>query len=133
LNNLPNLRQFFRRDIEIIIRVNDDAAPPEFENVYGGDPNGGAKRKDQGEDGRWRCFTRDAIRVRNDNLDISWLRDTEVDTEEHLTDPEDIAAAIIRHLRAARPHPSPAKAGRGAELHRRGRDAAVDRDGLARS
>jgi len=28
-----------------------------FEIEYGGDPNGGAKRKDQGEAGRWRCFT----------------------------------------------------------------------------
>ena len=37
----------------------------------------------------------------NDNLDISWLRDTEVDTEEHLTEPEDIAAAIIGHLKVA--------------------------------
>jgi type I restriction enzyme M protein len=73
----------------------------DFEKVYGDDPNGGAKRKDQGEDGRWRCFTREAIKTRNDNLDISWLRDTEIDTEEHLTEPEDISAAIIGHLKAA--------------------------------
>ena len=73
----------------------------DFENVYGGDPNGGAKRKDQGEEGRWRCFTREAVKARNDNLDISWLRDTELDTEEHLTEPDDIAAAIIGHLKAA--------------------------------
>jgi type I restriction enzyme M protein len=32
----------------------------EFEKAYGGDPNGGGKRKDQGEEGRWRAFTRDA-------------------------------------------------------------------------
>ena len=32
----------------------------DFENAYGSDPNGGGKRKDQGEEGRWRCFTRDA-------------------------------------------------------------------------
>src|SRR5882672_1620674 len=73
----------------------------EFEKTYGNDPNGLAKRKDQGEEGRWRCFTREAIKARNDNLDISWLRDTEVDSEEHLTEPEDIAAAIIGHLKAA--------------------------------
>ncbi|MEH2564087.1 class I SAM-dependent DNA methyltransferase [Bradyrhizobium sp. AZCC 2289] len=73
----------------------------EFEKAYGGDPNGTAKRKDQGEEGRWRSFTREVIKARNDNLDISWLRDTEVDTEEHLTEPEDIAAAIIGHLKAA--------------------------------
>jgi type I restriction enzyme M protein len=73
----------------------------DFEKAYGGDPNGGAKRKDQGEAGRWRCFTRDHIKARNDNLDIAWLRDTEADAEEQLTEPEDIAAAIIGHLKAA--------------------------------
>jgi type I restriction enzyme M protein len=73
----------------------------DFEAVYGDDPNGFGKRKDQGEQGRWRCFNRDAITARNDNLDISWLRDTEAEAEEGLTEPEDIAAAIIGHLRAA--------------------------------
>lgn len=73
----------------------------DFEKMYGDDPTGGGKRKDQGEDGRWRCFTRDAIKARNDNLDIAWLRDTEAETEEQLTEPEDIAAAIIGHLKAA--------------------------------
>jgi type I restriction enzyme M protein len=72
-----------------------------FEKAYGNDPNGGAKRKDQGKEGRWRCFKREQVAARNDNLDISWLRDTEADSEEHLTEPEDIAAAIIGHLKAA--------------------------------
>ncbi|EBX4817153.1 SAM-dependent methyltransferase, partial [Salmonella enterica subsp. enterica serovar Newport] len=56
---------------------------------------------DQGEDSRWRMFSREAITARNDNLDISWLRDTEAEAEETLTEPEDIAAAIIGHLKAA--------------------------------
>jgi type I restriction enzyme M protein len=77
----------------------DDFA--DFEKAYGSDPNGGAKRKDQGVEGRWRCFTRDQITARNDNLDIAWLRDTEAEAEEQLTEPEDIAAAIIGHLKAA--------------------------------
>jgi len=77
----------------------DDFA--DFEKAYGVDPNGGSKRKDQGEESRWRCFTRDTIKARNDNLDIAWLRDTEVQSEEQLTEPEDIAAAIIGHLKAA--------------------------------
>ena len=72
-----------------------------FEKAYGGDPNGGGNRKDQGEEARWRCFTRDAIKARNDNLDIAWLRDTEAEAEEQLTEPDDIAAAIIGHLKAA--------------------------------
>lgn len=73
----------------------------DFEKVYGNDPGGSAKRKDQGEEGRWRCFTRDQIKARNDNLDIAWLRDTEAEAEQQLTEPEDIAAAIIGHLKAA--------------------------------
>ncbi|OCC03291.1 SAM-dependent methyltransferase [Labrys sp. WJW] len=72
-----------------------------FENAYGDDPNGGSVRTDEGEESRWRLFTREAIAARNDNLDIAWLRDTEVEAEEALTEPEDIAAAIIGHLRAA--------------------------------
>ncbi|WP_454914953.1 N-6 DNA methylase [Xanthobacter sediminis] len=72
-----------------------------FEAAFGDDPNGGAKRKDEGEEGRWRCFSRAAIAERNDNLDISWLRDTEAEAEETLTEPEDIAAALIGHLKAA--------------------------------
>ena len=73
----------------------------DFEAAYGCDPNGGAERKDQGEVSRWRKFTREAITARNDNLDIAWLRDTEAEAEEALTEPEDIAAAIIGHLKAA--------------------------------
>lgn len=73
----------------------------DFEAAYGNNPDGSSKRKDQGDEGRWRCFTRDAFKARNDNLDIAWLRDTEVEAEEQLTEPEDIAAAIIGHLKAA--------------------------------
>src|SRR5713226_1502849 len=73
----------------------------DFEKAYGSDPNGSGKRNDQGEEGRWRCFTRDAIRARNDNLDIAWMGDTEAEAEEQLTEPEDIAAAIIGHLKEA--------------------------------
>jgi type I restriction enzyme M protein len=80
------------------LRVDDFA---EFERAFGADPHGKSKRRDEGEEGRFRCFTRKQIQDRNDNLDISWLRDTEAEAEEGLTDPEDIAAAIIGHLRAA--------------------------------
>lgn len=73
----------------------------EFEAAYGSDPNGGAERNGQGDDGRWKRFGREAIANRNDNLDIAWLRDTEAEAEEALTEPDDIAAAIIGHLKAA--------------------------------
>ena len=72
-----------------------------FEAAYGADANGKAARQDQGENSRWRKFDLAAITGRNDNLDISWLRDTEAEAEEALTEPEDIAATIIGHLKAA--------------------------------
>ncbi|RIJ20551.1 SAM-dependent DNA methyltransferase [Henriciella barbarensis] len=56
-------------------------------------------RQDEGEEGRFRCFTREAIEARGDNLDITWLRD-ESETEE-IGEPEDIAAAIMSELQIA--------------------------------
>ena len=73
----------------------------EFENCFGDDPTGKTPRKDQGETGRFRCFTREEIFERDENLDISWLRDESDETDETLNTPEDIAAAILGHLRAA--------------------------------
>ncbi len=73
----------------------------DFVAAYGDDPLGKAKRTDQGEEGRFRKFTREEIAKRNDSLDIVWLREDETASEEELTDPEDIAAAIVGHLRAA--------------------------------
>jgi type I restriction enzyme M protein len=70
----------------------------EFEAAFGDDPLGKASRTDQGEEGRWRCFSREQIAERNDNLDIAWLRDTSNDPEDELTEPEEIATAIAAHL-----------------------------------
>jgi type I restriction enzyme M protein len=70
----------------------------EFETAFGDDPLGKAPRTDLGEKGRFRCFTREQIADRNDNLDIAWLRDTSNDPEDELTEPEEIAAAISTHL-----------------------------------
>lgn len=73
----------------------------DFEACYGDDPLGRAPRQGQGETGRWRAFTRAQIAERNDNLDIAWLRDDSGDPEDGLTEPTDIAAAIMGHLQAA--------------------------------
>jgi type I restriction enzyme M protein len=72
-----------------------------FESAFGADPYGKSKRDDEGDDGRFRRFSRHDIEARNDNLDIAWLRHTEDQGDDGLTEPEDIAAAIIGHLRAA--------------------------------
>lgn len=72
-----------------------------FEVAFGKDPLGKSRRKDEGEEGRFRLFTREAISARNDNLDISWLRDTSNDPEDEMTEPDELAAAITLHLRTA--------------------------------
>tara|TARA_R110002051_G_scaffold320520_5_gene406007 strand:- start:6664 stop:8073 length:1410 start_codon:yes stop_codon:yes gene_type:complete len=73
----------------------------EFESFFGDDPNGESPRKDQGETSRFRCFKREEIAGRDENLRISWLRDESEETEDTLETPDDIAAAILGHLRAA--------------------------------
>lgn len=78
-----------------------DADFADFVRAFGGDPNGEAPRTDQGEQGRFRRFTREEISARGDNLDITWLKDTSGDPEDGLETPEDIASAIEAHLSLA--------------------------------
>lgn len=73
----------------------------EFEKAYGKNADGSSKRKDQGEDGRFRCFDLSEIRKREYNLDISWLRDESVTHADELPEPEEIAAEIITSIEAA--------------------------------
>jgi type I restriction enzyme M protein len=73
----------------------------EFMACYGDDPNGMAPRTDQGEEGRWRCFSREFITQRGENLDISWLRDESLQSADDLPEPEEIAATIMEKLQIA--------------------------------
>jgi len=73
----------------------------EFEQAFGDDPLGKSKRKDSGEEGRWRRFTREDIAKRGENLDISWLKDEGHTSAEDLPEPEEIAAEIMAHLQTA--------------------------------
>ena len=73
----------------------------DFEKCFGEDPEGESERTDQGEEGRFRAFTREQIRARGENLDIMWLRDESGGNGEKLPDPEDIAAEIMENLKVA--------------------------------
>lgn len=73
----------------------------EFEAAYGDRPNGESLRTDQGEDGRFRCFTREEIALRGENLDISWLRDESLQSGDNLPEPDVIAAALMVKLQTA--------------------------------
>lgn len=73
----------------------------EFEKAFGKKSDGKSRRKDEGEEGRFRKFTREEIEKRGDNLDISWLRDEDAQSHEDLGEPDEIAAEIIGHLQTA--------------------------------
>ncbi|MCP4600304.1 MAG: N-6 DNA methylase [Proteobacteria bacterium] len=72
-----------------------------FMKAFGKNSNGKSQRKDEGEEGRFRSFTRKEIEARSDNLDITWLRDDSVERAEDLPEPDEIAAEILMHLKAA--------------------------------
>ncbi len=73
----------------------------EFEACYGDDPYGLSPRIDQGEEGRFRAFSREQIAERGENLDISWQRDENAERAEDLPEPDEIAAEILGHLKVA--------------------------------
>jgi type I restriction enzyme M protein len=77
----------------------------EFEAAFGDDPLGNlvslAKRKDTGDRGRFRRFTRDWIADRNENLDIAWLRDEYENGTEELPEPTALDQEAMLELEAA--------------------------------
>jgi type I restriction enzyme M protein len=73
----------------------------DFETAYGSAPLGKAKRKDEGEVGRFRRFTREDIAKRGENLDITWLRDDGHRNLDDLPEPDEIAAEIVANLQTA--------------------------------
>ncbi len=74
----------------------------EFEKAFGKDPYGESRRVDQGEEGRFRRFTRDWIREKKqDSLDISWLRDESIEDADSLPEPAELARAAVAELEGA--------------------------------
>jgi type I restriction enzyme M protein len=73
----------------------------EFEKAFGNKADGSAKRKDTGEEGRFRCFTREQIEARGDSLDISWLKDDGDASADDLPEPEELVRQAIGELEGA--------------------------------
>jgi len=77
----------------------------EFEAAFGDDPLGNAKslkkRKDTGEAGRFRRFTREWIAKRGDSLDIAWLKDESEGTTDELPEPAVLAQEAMGELEQA--------------------------------
>ncbi len=77
----------------------------DFETAFGKDPQGSAKalakRKDTGDQGRFRKFTRDQIAERSDSLDIAWLKDENAEDAADLPEPAALAQEAMGELEAA--------------------------------
>jgi type I restriction enzyme M protein len=72
----------------------------EFEQCYGNDPNGKAKREDLGIVGRFRCFSIEEVRKRDYKLDITWLKDESLEDADDLPEPDYLASEAIAELEA---------------------------------
>jgi type I restriction enzyme M protein len=74
-----------------------------FEDAFGNDPTGEAvsTRKDLGDQGRFRCFTREQIAMRGDSLDFSWLKEELSTDSEDLSRPTVLAQQAVSELEAA--------------------------------
>jgi type I restriction enzyme M protein len=92
-----------RSNVPGITKKERPLSPPhfaEFEKCYGEDPNGGSKRKDLGEQGRFRKFHISEIKERDFKLDITWLKDESFEDAEELPEPQDLAGEAITELEA---------------------------------
>ena len=72
----------------------------DFEKCYGKDPNGQSRRKDQGEESRFRKFIFSEIKDRDFNLDITWLKDDNLEDPNSLPEPRLLVADAITELGA---------------------------------
>ena len=72
-----------------------------FEAAYGEDANGLSARIDEGEGGRFRCFSREAVKARGDSLDISWLKDDSAEDAADLPEPAVLAREAVDELNGA--------------------------------
>jgi len=68
----------------------------EFEKAYES-----KKRIDEGEEGRFRCFSRAYIEKHDDSLDISWLKDDSLEDAADLPRPDVLATEAMEELSGA--------------------------------
>lgn len=56
------------------------------------------KRKDEGEEGRFRCFSREYIAEHDDSLDISWIKDSSLEDAADLPTPDILALELMEDV-----------------------------------
>lgn len=59
------------------------------------------KRKDEGEEGRFRCFSREYIAEHDNSLDISWIKDDSLEDAADLPTPDILATEAMEELTGA--------------------------------
>jgi len=76
----------------------------EFEKAFGADPFGSPaslkRRRDTGETGRFRRFTREWIARRDDSLDIGWLKEDDGGDGSPLPEPAVLATSAMQEMEA---------------------------------
>jgi hypothetical protein len=75
----------------------------EFEECFGADPNGRAKRRsnDSKED-RWHCFSIDEVKNRDFKIDsLKWLKDDLLDGGDEVLEPDELATDALAELESA--------------------------------
>ncbi len=72
----------------------------EFEKFYGQDPDGQSRRRQTSEKGRFRKFTFSQIKKRDYNLDITWMKDDNLEDPNSLPEPHILAGDAITELNA---------------------------------
>lgn len=74
----------------------------DFITAYGDEPTGKAARQDQGEQGRFRRFSRDWIASeKGDSLDIAWLKDDSAEDAADLPKPAVLAREAVKEMNRA--------------------------------
>nr|WP_057930008.1 N-6 DNA methylase [Burkholderia ambifaria] len=73
----------------------------EFEAAFGEASDGSSTRVDEGENRRFRSFTRNWIAEHGDGLDISWLKDEDAEVGDDLPDPISLATEAMNQLESA--------------------------------
>lgn len=74
----------------------------DFIAAFGDDPNGKSPRQDQGEQGRWRRFSREWIaKEKGDSLDIAWMKDDSAEDAADLPEPAVLARDALGELNGA--------------------------------
>ncbi|HFT8550986.1 TPA: N-6 DNA methylase [Klebsiella pneumoniae] len=106
-NNIENSKRVWVYDMRTGVRRFGKTRPllsehfAEFEMLFGENPYDGSSRTEEIKNERWRCFDRDEITAREENLDFVWLTPQEEESEIEEVQPQEVLSSILFHLQTA--------------------------------